>query len=169
MDRQPRCRRLAAQGNAGCAGVPRAGAGGARPGPARPRSAADPRQGRSDPAPSGARQRKGAPMIRLDRKVIEAVQAAASREELYPWLQNAIELEHSTIPPYLTAMFSLKPGKNDEIARLIRSIVQEEMLHMTIVGNILIAIGGHPAINLPRFIPKYPGPLPMSIGGSGFI
>lgn len=107
-------------------------------------------------------------MIRLDRKVIEAVQAAAVREDLYPWLQNAIELEHSTIPPYLTAMFSLKPGTNDEIARLIGSIVQEEMLHMTIVGNILIAIGGHPAINLPRFIPKYPGPLPMAIGGSGF-
>ena len=107
-------------------------------------------------------------MIRLDRKVIEAVQAAAVREDLYPWLQNAIELEHSTIPPYLTAMFSLKPGTNDEIARLIGSIVHEEMLHMTIVGNILIAIGGHPAINVPRFIPKYPGHLPMAIGGSSF-
>jgi hypothetical protein len=107
-------------------------------------------------------------MIRLDRKVIEAVQAAAVREDLYPWLQKAIELEHSTIPPYLTAMFSLKPGMNDEIARLIGSIVQEEMLHMTIVGNILIAIGGHPAINVPGFIPEYPGPLPMAIGGSSF-
>ena len=107
-------------------------------------------------------------MIRLDRKVVEAVQAAAVREDLYPWLQNAIELEHSTIPPYLTAMFSLKPGTNDEIARLIRSIVQEEMLHMTIVGNILIAIGGRPKINVPGFIPKYPGPLPMAIGGSTF-
>lgn len=108
-------------------------------------------------------------MIRLDRKVIAAVQAAKKREDLYPWLQNAIELEHSTIPPYLTAMFSLKPGGNLEIARLIRSIVVEEMLHMTIVGNILIAIGGHPAINEKKFIPKYPGPLPMSIGGSGFM
>jgi disulfide oxidoreductase YuzD len=107
-------------------------------------------------------------MIRLDRRVVEAVRAATHREELYPWLQNAIELEHSTIPPYLTAMFSLKPGTNDEIARLIQSIVQEEMLHMTIVGNILIAIGGNPAINRPGFIPKYPGPLPMAIGGSDF-
>jgi Ferritin-like len=107
-------------------------------------------------------------MILLDRKVIEAVQAAAVREDLYPWLQKAIELEHSTIPPYLTAMFSLKPGTNGDIARLILSIVQEEMLHMTIVGNILIAIGGHPAINVPGFIPTYPGPLPMAIGGSSF-
>jgi Ferritin-like len=107
-------------------------------------------------------------MIKLSRAAVEAVQAATRREDLYPWLQNAIELEHSTIPPYLTAMFSLKPGTNNEIAQLIRSIVQEEMLHMTIVGNILIAIGGHPAINVPGFIPKYPGPLPMSIGGSAF-
>jgi Ferritin-like len=107
-------------------------------------------------------------MIRLSREAVEAVQAAARREDLYPWLQNAIELEHSTIPPYLTAMFSLKPGKNDEIARLIRSIVQEEMLHMTIVGNILVAIGGRPKINVAGFIPAYPGPLPMSIGGSDF-
>ncbi len=107
-------------------------------------------------------------MIRLDRKVVEAVRAAASREELYPWLQNAIELEHSTIPPYLTAMFSLRPGTNDEITRLILSIVKEEMLHMTIVGNILIAIGGRPAINMPGFVPNYPGPLPMAIGGSAF-
>lgn len=107
-------------------------------------------------------------MIRLDRRVVQAVHAARKPEDLYPWLQNAIELEHSTIPPYLTALFSLKPGSNIEIARLIRSIVQEEMLHMTIVGNILIAIGGHPAINVDGFIPKYPGPLPMSIGGHGF-
>jgi len=107
-------------------------------------------------------------MIQLERKVVEAVQAATQPEDLYPWLQNAIELEHSTIPPYLTAMFSLKPGTNDEIARMIRSIVLEEMLHMTIAGNILIAVGGAPAINQAGFIPKYPGHLPMSIGGNTF-
>jgi hypothetical protein len=107
-------------------------------------------------------------MIRLDRRVVEAVRAASRREELYPWLQKAIELEHSTIPPYLTAMFSLKPGTNAEIASLILSVVQEEMLHMSIVGNILIAIGGNPGINTKGFIPIYPGPLPMAIGGSDF-
>ena len=67
-------------------------------------------------------------MIRLDRKAVEAVHAAASREDLYPWLQNAIELEHSTIPPYLTAMFSLKPGTNDEIARPV-------VARMTLAGQ----------------------------------
>jgi hypothetical protein len=108
-------------------------------------------------------------MIKLSRNVIHGVQAAKVPADLYIYLQNAVELEHSTIPPYLTAMFSLKPGTNDDIGRLIRSIVVQEMLHMSIAANILIAIGGHPQINTPSFIPKYPGPLPMSIGGAGFV
>src|SRR3954451_24786724 len=96
-------------------------------------------------------------MIRLQRAVVNAVEAAQDRSELYIWLQKAIELEHSTIPPYLTAMCSLKPGPNDGIGRLIRSIVVEEMLHLTIAGNILIAIGGRPAINTPEFIRRIRG------------
>ena len=104
-------------------------------------------------------------MIRLSRAVIEGIRQADSPEELHVYLQNAIELEHSTIPPYLTAMFSLRPGTNQRIGALIRSIVIQEMLHMSIAANILIAIGGRPQINTPAFIPKYPGPLPMDIGG----
>ncbi|HLM46161.1 MAG TPA: ferritin-like protein [Myxococcaceae bacterium] len=107
-------------------------------------------------------------MIKLQRSVVRHIQAATRPEELHHYLQKAVELEHSTIPPYLTAMFSLMPGTNDAIARAIREIVIEEMLHMTIAGNILIAIGGRPQINIPGFVPKYPGPLPMSIGGSEF-
>jgi rubrerythrin len=106
-------------------------------------------------------------MIKLQRAFVTGVQRAETREELYPYLQNAIELEHATIPPYLTAMFSLKPT-NANIARLIGTIVHQEMLHMTIAANVLNAIGGHPQTNKPEFIPKYPGPLPMSIGGTGF-
>ena len=103
-------------------------------------------------------------MIKLQPGIISGIRAATSADELWVYLQNAIELEHSTIPPYLTAMFSLKPGTNREIAQHIRGIVIEEMLHMTIAANILIAIGGSPAINQPDFVPKYPGPLPMNIG-----
>ena len=61
-------------------------------------------------------------------------------------------------------MFSLKPATNRKIAELIRSVVIEEMLHMTIAANILIATGGSPQINTEDFVPKYPGPLPMNIG-----
>lgn len=107
-------------------------------------------------------------MIKLQRSIIRGIQAAKDRSDLYFYLQKAVELEHSTIPPYLTALFSLMPGYNDEIRQLIHSIVVQEMLHMTIAGNILIAIGGHPQINTADFIPQYPGPLPMSIGGKDF-
>lgn len=77
-------------------------------------------------------------------------------------LQYAIELEHSTIPPYLTALYSIKDGANQEAANIIRSVVMEEMLHMMLACNILNAIGGSPAINKDRFVPDYPTFLPNS-------
>jgi hypothetical protein len=60
-------------------------------------------------------------------------------------------------------MYSLMPGKNENIRAIIRSVVIEEMLHMTIAANILVAIGGSPQINKHAFIAKYPGPLPMGM------
>jgi hypothetical protein len=83
-----------------------------------------------------------------------------TREDLMAALQTAIELEHSTIPPYLTALYSIKPGRNQEAASIIRSVVMEEMLHMAMACNLLNAIGGAPSIDSPDFIPTYPGPLP---------
>jgi hypothetical protein len=83
-------------------------------------------------------------------------------------LQKAIELEHATIPPYLTAYYTLRgisPGAA-AARQIVRSIVIEEMLHMHLACNILNAIGGAPLINTQDFIPKYPGPLPMGIGGA---
>ncbi|PSL31322.1 ferritin-like domain-containing protein [Dyadobacter jiangsuensis] len=103
-------------------------------------------------------------MLQIDSRYIEKALTANALEELYPLLQNAIELEHSTIPPYLTAMFSLNPGTNPVQRQIIHSIVIEEMLHMTIAANILNALGGKPVINSADFVPEYPGPLPMGIG-----
>jgi hypothetical protein len=77
-------------------------------------------------------------------------------------LQTAIELEHSTIPPYLCALYSIKDGTNREAARVIRSVVMEEMLHMVLAANVLNAIGGAPAIGHPRFVPRYPTYMPHS-------
>jgi hypothetical protein len=83
-----------------------------------------------------------------------------SVEDLMTALQQAIELEHSTIPPYLCALYSLKTGANEPVGRIIRSIVVQEMLHMALVSNLLISIGGSPRIGHPGFVPRYPGPLP---------
>ncbi|OCX50688.1 hypothetical protein BEL04_22175 [Mucilaginibacter sp. PPCGB 2223] len=82
--------------------------------------------------------------------------------ELKSALQNAIELEHSTIPTYLCALYSIQDGTNQKAVETIRSIVVEEMLHMILACNILNAIGGEPAINKPGFVPTYPGHLPDS-------
>ncbi|WP_139957977.1 ferritin-like domain-containing protein [Flavicella sediminum] len=78
-------------------------------------------------------------------------------------VQTAIVLEHATIPPYLTAMFSLANTENTKIAGLIHSVVIEEMLHLTIACNLLNAIGGKPVLNKPNFVPTYPGPLPGGV------
>ena len=80
-------------------------------------------------------------------------------------LDAAIQLEHSTIPPYLYALYSLDPGKNGAIASIIRSVVVEEMLHMTLACNILNALNGTPQLNSPDFIPVYPGHLPGTVQG----
>ena len=105
-------------------------------------------------------------MLRIDRRFVTSVKAAKSPEDLYEPIQGAIQLEHSTIPPYLTALFSLKPGTNTAIGRMLRSIVVDEMLHMTIVCNLLNSLGGHPKIDDPKFVPHYPGSLPMGINQS---
>ncbi len=77
-------------------------------------------------------------------------------------LQWAIELEHSTLPPYLCALYSIKPGSNTEAVANIASVFIEEMLHMTLAANVLNAIGGQPVLDTPDFIPTYPSYLPHS-------
>lgn len=91
-------------------------------------------------------------------------QAIETLADVQQALTNAIQLELSTIPPYLTALYSIMPGQNTEIAALIRSIAIEEMLHMCIACNIQNAVGGTVALTAPGFAPAYPGPLPMDIG-----
>src|SRR5687768_2155841 len=78
-------------------------------------------------------------------------------------LQQAIELEHSTIPPYLYALYSLDENLNGEIADIIQSVAVEEMLHLTLAANVLNALGGDPVLDRPSFIPTYPGPLPGGV------
>jgi hypothetical protein len=104
-------------------------------------------------------------LLKIRSDIIESVRQAKGAGDLHRYLQGAIELEHSTIPPYLQALYSIKHDKNTIVANLIRSIVIEEMLHMTIAANVLNAIGGEPAINQPSFVPSYPGPLPMNVHG----
>lgn len=60
-------------------------------------------------------------------------------------LQQAVELEFGTIPIYLAALWSIKSNL-DPVAKSIRNVVQEEMLHLALACNLLSAIGGEPKI-----------------------
>jgi hypothetical protein len=83
-------------------------------------------------------------------------------ESLRLHVQGALELEHSTLPPYLCALFSIHAGTNIESVEVIRSVFIEEMLHLALAANVLNAIGGAPMLNEPGFVPNYPTALPHS-------
>ena len=83
-------------------------------------------------------------------------------ENLHYYLAQALRLEHATIPPYLTALYSIKPGKNLEAFHIIRQVAVEEMLHLTLVANVLNAVGGNikGILTNRNFVPKYPAFIP---------
>ena len=77
-------------------------------------------------------------MLYVQRQKLDTI------DDLRVALANAIKLEFSTIPPYLTALYTIKQGTNNEIASLIRDIVIQEMYHLSLVCNILNAVAGAP-------------------------
>jgi hypothetical protein len=96
-------------------------------------------------------------MIRLQLNRLASIQDAQAL------LQTAIGVEFGTLPPYLYALYSIKPGTNAASAARIKSVVLQEMIHMCLACNILNALGGDPELN-PQ---TYPGPLPGDIGPNG--
>lgn len=97
-------------------------------------------------------------MLHLQKREINTV------PELIRALHGAVRLELATLPPYLTALYSIKQDANPQAALILRSVVLEEMLHLCIACNLLNAVGGRPTITAPGFPPTYPGRLPMDIG-----
>lgn len=83
-------------------------------------------------------------------------------EDLHYYLIQGMKIEHATLPPYLTALYSLKPGSNLEGFHIIRAAAVEEMLHLTLVANVFNAVGGtiKGVLTNPDFIPEYPTYLP---------
>src|SRR5579871_5515297 len=81
-------------------------------------------------------------------------------EQLREHLQTAMQVELSTIPPYLCALYSIKEGTNQESARIIQSVVMEEMLHLVMVANIINALGFNPQID-GSIVKPYPTTLPF--------
>lgn len=80
--------------------------------------------------------------------------------DLHAYLHAAMQLEHATIPPYLMALYSIMPGSNSDATHIIRVVVVEEMLHLTLAANLLNAVGGRPDLTVKGFVPTYPAYLP---------
>ena len=84
--------------------------------------------------------------------------AIRTHAELRDHLALAMRVELSTIPPYLYAMYSLQDARS-VAARLLLSIVAEEMLHLALAANILVAVGGDPDFLDAALPPVHPGVL----------
>lgn len=74
--------------------------------------------------------------------------------------QLAMQVEFTTIPTYLIALYSIS-DTNSEAYQLLRSVVMEEMLHLNLAANLLVAIGGRPRFT-GTAVPQYPGYLPQA-------
>jgi len=83
-------------------------------------------------------------------------------ESLRAHLQMGLVIELFTLPPYLSALWSIPEGANRDSALLIRGVLMEEMLHMGLVSNVLNAVGGTPVIASDKVIQQYPSRIPYS-------
>ncbi len=79
--------------------------------------------------------------------------------DLVAAVQVAIELELSTLPPYLCGVWSIDDGGTSQARSLVGSVIQEEMLHMGLMCNMLAGLGGSFDIQPP----VYPGNLPGGV------
>jgi len=75
-----------------------------------------------------------------------------SVKDLKTHLQWAIQVELTTIPTYLYAMYSIR-DQASESANVFRSVVVEEMLHVALASNLLVAVGGRPKFYHQDIVP----------------
>ena len=84
------------------------------------------------------------------KQQVDPQQPISTIEQLHTHLYQAAQVEMSTIPLYLYAAYSIQtsggyqwdPGIS--AFRTIRSVVIEEMLHLCLVRNLLVATGAPP-------------------------
>ena len=73
--------------------------------------------------------------------------AIDSLEAMHAHLQWAVELEHSTIPPYLCALYSIREDANEEAAEVVRSDVLTSLYGypvrvLEVDGSVVVLAGG---------------------------
>jgi hypothetical protein len=98
----------------------------------------------------------------------------AVRDRLVHLLTESAEIEHNLLCSYLYAAFSLKRGAEDglspteseTVARwrtIVLGVAIEEMAHLALVNNLLVALGGAPHFDRPNL------PVPAGYHPAGFV
>ncbi|CAE6411729.1 unnamed protein product, partial [Rhizoctonia solani] len=85
-------------------------------------------------------------------------------EDLKRHCETAVKLEMHTIPIYLYPMYAINtdPGTLEakkianDASNKIKGVVEQEMLHLGLAGNILCSIGGNPKIYGLEHTPEFP-------------
>ena len=101
------------------------------------------------------------------------MQPATHRDQLITMLAEAAEIEHCLMCTYLYAAFSLKQGVDEDLLEHelsavkrwraeILAIATEEMLHLALVNNLLMAVGSRPHYRHFNF-PALPGQFPADV------
>lgn len=103
-------------------------------------------------------------LSRRMRELLSTAEKGRDRNWILDHLQIAVQLELSTLPPYLTAMWSVRHVATQVVATL-DEVVRAEMTHMGLVCNLFNAIGHSksPVISDSKVVPTYPGHLPGGV------
>src|SRR5262245_26106342 len=96
--------------------------------------------------------KRNRPMKTIAQFVEEGINNLA---DLQAALQTAMQLEFSTIPPYLCAQWSIETDPGG-VGDTILEIAEQEMFHFALAGNMLTAVGGTPNIANAAFVPTFP-------------
>jgi hypothetical protein len=93
---------------------------------------------------------------------VESAITIEHRDALIYMLTEAAELEHAICCQYLYAAFSMKQSVDEGVTRrqldaierwrkVVLTVATEEMQHLALVNNMLLAIGGAPRVGRPNF------------------
>ena len=96
------------------------------------------------------------PLFGFNERLQKNIDTQCTLDDLKGQLQLAMQVEFYTIPAYLTALYSIADGCNQQIYDTIRDVVMQEMMHLAQATNLLISVGGDPVINSASFAPVYP-------------
>ncbi|KAI0668651.1 ferritin-like-domain-containing protein [Trametes maxima] len=82
-----------------------------------------------------------------------------NKSQLVEHVKTAMAVELGTIPIYFCALYSIirdGDGWGSKARSHILSVAEQEMLHLGLAGNMLVALGGKPKLYNKSFMPTYP-------------